>query len=147
MYSQIGLFMLTIKLIIDSQLDHVPLVGLAARGICSTFSNDELLLYQLELCVVESVNNVIIHAYNRESGHEVEVNITLNHDHIEFQIIDSGKFNAKIDSLYKKKYALKDAKFLPESGAGLFIIYNFMDTVSYSRELGKNILKMQKKSI
>ncbi len=138
----------SIKLICDSRIDNVPLLGLAVSAICSHASQDESLLYQLEVCVVEAVNNVIIHSYDRKPGYEIEVIITLNQDFFEFQIIDSGqKLSAKFDSITKSEFYFADLNALRESGNGLLIINSFMDEVTYNQQAGKNITTMRKKRL
>jgi len=133
----------TIKLIIESKLENVPLIGGAVRGIASALSIDELSRYHLELCVVEAVTNVTKHAYAFEAGNSVEVNILLFPDRITFQVCDRGISldPAKVQLL---RFDPQKLETLPESGMGLFIMHALMDEVRYETVGGLNILTMCK---
>ncbi|QLH36679.1 MAG: ATP-binding protein [Parachlamydiaceae bacterium] len=80
-----------IKLIIESKIDSIALLSKAIRAICATVLNDEISLYNLELCLVEAVANVINHAYHRKPGNFVEVAVTIDDKHVLFQIFDTGR--------------------------------------------------------
>jgi serine/threonine-protein kinase RsbW len=133
-----------IKLIIESKIDTIALLSKAIRGICSTVVNDEVVLTNIELCLVEAVANVINHAYHRKQGNFIEVTVTIDDHHVFFQIIDNGD-KAFIPSFKNElAYDLNKVGALPESGMGLFIIYRLMDEVSFSEHEGKNVLTMKK---
>ncbi|OPY19238.1 MAG: Serine-protein kinase RsbW [Syntrophus sp. PtaB.Bin075] len=132
-----------IKLMIESRIENVSLLGGAVRGIANALSLDELSCYQLELCVVEAVSNATKHAYHSEQGHPVEVDVLLFRDRITFKISDQG------DSLKSPKVKLlrfdpQNLETVPESGMGLFIMHALMDEVSYETVSGRNILTMSK---
>ena len=80
-----------IKLMIESRLENVALVGGAVRGIADMLSIDRITCYHLELCVVEAVNNAIKHAYHFEAGHSVEVELLRFRDRLTFRVCDSGE--------------------------------------------------------
>jgi len=133
----------SIKLIIESKLENVPLIGGAVRGIASALSLDDVSGYHLELCVVEAVTNVTKHAYKLEAGNSVELNILLFPDRITFQVCDRGKSldPAKVRLL---RFDPQKREMLPESGMGLFIKHALMDEVYYETESGLNVLTMSK---
>lgn len=134
----------SVKLIIDSKLDQVPPLGKAVRGICSCKINDEVLLYELELCLVEAVTNVINHAYHRTPGKTVEVDVTLGDREISFQVIDKGDKASRPVPKEELKFDPVDISTLPESGMGLFLINKIMDEISYLDDPEKNVLLMKK---
>ena len=138
-----------IKLTIDSHLQNVFLIGLAVNKICSHLGFSELDSYQLELCVVEAVNNVIIHAYKKEAGHEVKVTFRLHPDKLIIDVCDAGK-PMEHDLLEKKNLSFlefdpEDLGSIPEGGMGLVIIKEIMDSTGYKTEDGNNHLTMTKK--
>lgn len=134
----------SVKLAIDSKIVHVSLLAKAVRGMCGMVIFDEQLLYNLELCMVEAVTNVINHAYKRKPDHVVEVIINLTPHEIIFKIIDEGE-HPLIPTIKKElDYNPNDVRSLPESGMGLFLIHKLMDQVSYTSEANKNILIMKK---
>ena len=55
-----------VKLIIESDLDDVPLVGIAVNRFCSYAAFSETDAFNIELCVIEAVTNSIKHAYGRK---------------------------------------------------------------------------------
>lgn len=134
----------SMKLTFESKLDCLPLLGNAIKGICSCVIQDELLLSQLELCLVEVVSNVINHAYKKEAGHTIEVIVSLTQNHATFTVIDTGIKNPQI---FKKELNTdpQDINGLPESGMGLPIIYQIMDEVVFREEQGKNFAILKKK--
>ena len=132
-----------IKLIIESRIENVSLIGGAVRGIADALSLDEISSYHLELCVVEAVNNATKHAYSSEAGHSVEVDILLFLDRITFKVCDRGESlnPAKVQLL---RFDPQNREALPESGMGLFIMHALMDEVGYETVSGLNILTMSK---
>ena len=47
--------------------------------------------YQLELCVVEAMTNVVKHAYHGEAGHSAELVIRVCKDRLIFTLTDNGE--------------------------------------------------------
>lgn len=136
-----------IRLRIDSQLEDVFLVGLAVNKICTQIPVNDVVAYQMEVCVVEGVNNAIKHAYKGETGHEVEVLISLTVDRVLFEIRDYG--SSMPPSLLegrKLEFDPGDYDTLPENGMGLYIMCDLMDEVEYrTEEDGRNVLRMGKR--
>lgn len=133
-----------IKLIIESKIAHIPLLSKAVQGICSVVVNDEILLYNIQLCLVEAVTNVIKHAYHLKPGNFVEVTVTLADRQVTIQIMDSGE---KVSLPLPNKELVQnqdDFVALAESGRGLFLIHEIMDEVISSEYEGKNVFTMKK---
>ncbi len=134
----------SIKLLIESEIENIPVLSKAVRAICNTVVSDEILLYNLELCLVEAISNVINHAYARRPGNIVEVLVEVNDQYVIFQILDSGvkpsldKFKSPLD------HQLDNVASLPESGRGLFLINQIMSEVSFTEQGNKNVLTMKK---
>ena len=113
----------TIRLVIDSNLQNVFLIGLSVRGICAGLPLSEEAAYQVEVSVVEAVNNAIEHAYQNQAGHEVKVLITLPGDRITFQVCDSGSsMDAGSIPASRLDFDPNHWERLPEGGMGLHII-------------------------
>jgi serine/threonine-protein kinase RsbW len=134
----------SIKLIIESRIDDTALLAQAVRAVCYTVVQEETLLYKLVLCLVEAVTNVIKHAYHKEQGHFIEVRVTVSDEDVVFEISDDGD-KAELPPP-KKDLGIdpNDITSLPESGMGLFLIYQIMDEVLLSEKDKKNILLMRK---
>lgn len=129
---------------ISANLANVCLVGVAVRGICTHAAFTEIQAHEVQTCVVEAVNNVIIHAYKGGSEKPVEVKLGLLSDRLVIEVCDYGK---GMDKLPEGNLAFdpEDLESLPEGGMGIFLIRNIMDAVSYKRMGGINVLTMERK--
>ncbi len=134
----------SIKLIIESYLNHLPLLAKAVRGVCSSVIEDEWFLYQVELCVVEAACNIIIHSYQYKAGNFIEVVLELDNQHLALKFLDSGKKNSR-PYLGEDIFDPEDILNLPESGRGLPLIYQFMSEVILGEEEGRNVTLLIKK--
>lgn len=132
-----------IKLTIDSRLEDIGLVGLAVQALCSYVGFSTVEAYQIQLCVVEAVTNVVKHAYRAQPGHEATIVATLHPDRISFQVLDTGK-TMKPMSREPIEFNPANRAALPERGMGLYIIQTVMDEVDYQTVDGANILIMTK---
>ncbi len=134
----------TVKLIIKSKLEQIPLVSSAVKGICQTVVQNEEMLYHLVLCVTEGVTNVINHAYHLDPDKIIEIAVTINSLYVIFEIIDSGE-KTELPKKAELNFNPIDIDSLPESGMGLFLIYNIMDEATFSQNAeGKNVFWMKK---
>ena len=132
----------TLTLRIDSQLDHVFLIGLSVRAICAAARLDDGEADAVELCVVEAVNNAIEHAYGEQPGYVVEVEAVLAATTLRIAVRDRGR---SMD--WAAACALADARaaeHLAEGGRGVFIMRSLMDGLSYHSADGWNVLTMVK---
>lgn len=132
-----------IKLVSDSRVENIPLMGGAVRGIAATLSLDETSCYHLELCVVEAVTNVMKHAYHGRAGHCVEVEILCRQDRITFRIHDMGECMAPAKAALPE-FDPEDLETVPEHGMGRFIMDALMDEVHYETVNGRNTLTLTK---
>lgn len=128
---------------IESALQAVPLMGAAVRGLCSSAGLPESETYRLELCVVEAVTNCVKYAYENSSKNEVEIIVSYYQQRILFEIYDTGK-TLSLRNKPTLDFDPDDPENLPEGGMGLFIIYEVMDSVTYTVSEGKKILSMTK---
>ncbi len=132
----------SLTLRIDSQLDHVFLIGLSMRAICAAARLDDAAASAVELCVVEAVNNAIEHAYGNQPGSVVEVEAALADTALRIEVRDRGR---SMD--WAAACALADAhaaEQLDEGGRGVFIMRSLMDGLSYHSADGWNVLTMVK---
>lgn len=132
----------SLTLRIDSRLDHVFLVGQSVRAICQALPLDANGAGGVELCVVEAVNNAVLHAYRDQPGHAVEIDVEVGPAALRITVRDRG------DAMdWAAACARADAYALDtvvESGRGLFIMRSLMDELSYRHAEGWNVLTMVK---
>ncbi len=137
-----------VKLVIDSDLEQVFLVGMAINKLCSLIPLSDTDSDQIELCVVEAVNNCIEHAYGNEKGQEVEITLTLHPDRLVIDVCDTGKSMEQELVERKDVSALEidpsELNSIAETGRGLPIIKMIMDSVTYKTESGRNCLTLLK---
>lgn len=132
----------TITLAIDSQLDHVVLVGLSVRAVATAFGLTGEAIDAVELCVVEAVNNSIEHAYGEVPGQRVEVTLCAAGGVLRMTVRDRGR---RMD--WAAACARADAYAADpsaEGGRGIFIIRSLMDAVDYHSSGGLNELTLVK---
>lgn len=131
---------------ITSDLRNVPLIGQAIQRLCSLTPLSDVDAHQIALCVVEAVNNAIVHAYGREAEHEVQVIFDQHSDRLIVQICDAGQ---AMDPKHLAPQTSSPLDFdphclerIPERGMGLAIIRKTMDEVTYTTSHGRNILTL-----
>ena len=138
-----------VKVIIENELDDIPLVGIAVNRFCSYAAFSETDAFNIELCVIEAVTNCIKHAYGEKTGQEVIVIFTLSDSEAVFEICDKGKpmdpERLKKADLAKPNCGTLDVETLAECGRGLGIMKEIMDHVDYRSENGTNCLILKKR--
>lgn len=106
--------------------------------------NDESVCNEIEICLVESLNNIIKHAYKEDNSRNIDLSIEINTSYIVIDVEDDG-----IPRKERKKPSLDfdpdDIENLPEGGMGLYIIDQLMDELTYKSIDGANIFTMKKR--
>lgn len=134
-----------IKISLESKIVNIELLTNAIRGICQSVIKDETLVYQLVLCVVEAVTNVIVHAYHRQPDHWIELNVIIDEHSIAFEVLDNGDMTSLVGFEQGSKPSENEISPLDEQGRGLFLIHSLMDDVSYGQNANNmNFFKMVK---
>jgi serine/threonine-protein kinase RsbW len=126
-----------IELHIPSELKHVTLAAVSISAIAKYTGVDEMIIYQIETCAVEAINNAIIHAYQRNSQFKVEIKCHIINRQFYLYISDHGK---TMTTAIPDKAAGKEQ----ESGRGWFIMQQWMDKVEYLSCEGKNTVILLK---
>jgi len=130
-----------IKLTIESRFENVALVGISVNRICREAGLSEQGAFEVEVCVVEAVNNVIKHAYQEKPGKEVEIYLEVTAHALDVKVADAGHpLPAKM--LRPRRPQIGKGVELSDSGRGLFIIHSLMDQVSYATGEGRNVLSL-----
>lgn len=138
----------TIRLFIDSQLEHVRLLGSAIRGIGQELKLSSEQVGQIELMLVEAVNNVIEHAYEYQAGCDVRVRVEcVPSENIKLIISDQGNRipAGQLSSRVTGSDTLLPApEGLPEGGWGLGLINLLADSLHYECDADGNHLHLCK---
>ena len=97
----------------------------------------------LNLALEEAVTNVILYAYPEGSDGLVDIEAVMSKDKLKFIISDSGQaFDPTAAPEADVTLGVEDR---PIGGLGIYLVRNIMDTVSYERADGKNVLTLTKK--
>lgn len=137
-----------VQFTIDSDLEHVSLIGMAVNKLCLASSFSSADAYNLELCVVEAVTNSIKHSYCGEKGKEVIVVFTLSKDCLTIDVCDYGiAMDPNILENANIKYPdceREDIENIADCGRGIGIMKTIMDSVTYASGEEGNCLTLTK---
>ena len=127
---------------IESTYDAVREVLSKLMGVASS-SIDEENAAQLELCLAETLNNIVEHAYKERNDGAIDVTFGIEGEDLRFDIVDTG-----VDNLTGKKPQLKNDQNLPgdllEGGYGRSLIEMIASSAEYRREGDRNITTIRK---
>ena len=130
-------------LAITNDVVEIPRLHRFMRTVSEQACLDHALAMNLNLAMEEAVSNVILYAYPKGMEGEVDIQAVVWKDRIDFTVSDSG---VPFDPTATPDPDLSaDVKERPVGGLGIYLVKRIMDTVSYTRENGKNILSMTKK--
>ncbi|HIP81993.1 MAG TPA: ATP-binding protein [Desulfocapsa sulfexigens] len=128
---------------IPARLTDVRLLGISAHALFANLGFSEIEIYQLELAVTESANNIVKHAYQYKKNVYMTMKFATTDDRVICTFVDEGKFENFLNNNGLGEFAT-DTNILPPDSRGICIICEVMDEVSYRRSGDKNILKLVK---
>lgn len=103
---------------------------------------DHSLTMELNLAVEEAVVNVMEYAYPQGETGDVTIEVSVADGLLDINIIDSGTpFDPTQKSDPDTSLPVEERSI---GGLGIFLVRQVMDTVSYRRDNGKNILTFTK---
>ena len=130
-------------LILHNDIQQIPQLAEFIETIADEIKLDQGQAMSLNLALEEAVTNVILYAYPEGSDGLVDVEAIMSKDKLKFIISDSGKeFDPTAAPEADITLGVEDR---PIGGLGIYLVRNIMDSVSYERTDGKNILSMTKK--
>ncbi|MGR8931236.1 MAG: ATP-binding protein [Gammaproteobacteria bacterium] len=133
---------LQVDVTIPTHTKYLDLIGSIGEGIAKEledFSGDrDALAYQLNLVLTEATANVIKHANDNSEKDTVRVSIHLHDNTLIIKVYDHGQ-GFDLDNV-----PIPDLDHPQESGMGIFFMRSMMDSVTYTREEGCNVLEIVK---
>ena len=106
------------------------------------FALEQSLIPKLFLALEEAVTNVILYAYPKETGRDIDILIEKKEQSLHISIIDSG---VPFDPMSKATPDISlSAEERPIGGLGIYLVKQMMTKLEYNRIGGKNILTMIK---
>ena len=128
---------------IPARLADVRLLGISVHALFAKLGFNDIEIYQLELAVTESANNIVKHAYQYREDMHITMKFTTTDDRVICTFVDKGTFENFLKNNGLGEFAT-DTSILPPDSRGISIICEVMDEVSYRRSGDKNILKLVK---
>lgn len=80
----------SITLTTSSSADQVSPLCEALHALCLYASGSEKCALDMQTAVAEALNNVILHAYHQQPGHEIKVCWSFENKQLRIEIIDTG---------------------------------------------------------
>lgn len=116
-----------ITLKITSAVDAVSPLGEAIQALCFYATGSHSYALDVQRAVVEALNNVILHAYGNQAGHDIIVQWTCVNNCLRIDITDYGLSMSALPTPILPAF---DA----ESGRGWWIINSCLDEYYYKVE-------------
>jgi serine/threonine-protein kinase RsbW len=137
-----GTEIIQVDVIIPTQTKYLELIGQLGEQIVQkidTFAADkETLAYHLNLVLTEATANAIKHGHHNNPKDTVKITIHIKDDALTIKVYDHGP------GFDLKTVLSPDLDHPKESGMGLFFIRTLMDSVTYTRTNGDNVLEIVK---
>lgn len=128
------------RLVIPNQLAALRQMSVWLDVTIRQLGMSEELVFNFDLCANEAVTNIISYAYPETGAHEITLKLSVQNEALSLEIEDDGvPFNPLERPEHARPESLDDAKI---GGLGIDLIRNFVDECNYSRQRGRNILKM-----
>ncbi len=133
-----------LTLTLECDLVYAQVASLVAGNVANIFANGAgasgniaEFCHAFELSVSESFTNSVRYADSSEEKKQVMISFSSNERVLMATVFDTNEE-------YNPLTEAPDIASYPEGGFGLFLINRLMDSVSYSRSEGKNVLAMAK---
>lgn len=129
-------------LILHNDIQQIPQLAEFIETIADEIRLDQGLAMSLNLALEEAVTNVILYAYPEGSDGLVDIEAVMSKGRLKFIISDSGRaFDPTAAPEADVTLGVEDR---PIGGLGIYLVRKIMDSVSYERAEGKNILTLIK---
>lgn len=130
-------------LTLHNDVQEVPLLATFIETISEENDMDMVMSMNINLAVEEAVVNVMNYAYPEGTVGEVRIDASVTDGLLTIIITDSGN---PFDPTGKEDPDINlPAEERSIGGLGIFLVRQFMDTVTYHHNDGKNILTLVKK--
>ncbi len=127
---------------IPSQTQYLHDVREFITNAATTFGFNEDETHNIVLAVDEACTNIIEHSYQYAKDKKIVIDVFLKKNSLEIIITDTGKkFEPDTIPTPNLEEYIQQRK---QGGLGLFLIKKIMDTVEFSFQENKNILRMVK---
>ena len=130
------------NLTLTNDVQEVPRLNAFVDEVCEEHGCDMETTMRMNLAIEEAVVNVIDYAYPPDTVGYVDIKVTTDDHHMEFVISDSG---TPFDPTKKEDVDISlpvDERRI--GGLGIHLVKQLMDSISYERKDGRNVLTLIK---
>jgi sigma-B regulation protein RsbU (phosphoserine phosphatase) len=120
----------------------VPALAIFVGSICEDMRFNELTTAGVNLAIEEAVVNVMNYAYPEGTRANILLEVTADDDIITFELRDDGApfdptatEQVDVNNIVKKRLI---------GGLGIHLMRHYMDSITYERRDGQNVLTMTK---
>ncbi len=124
-----------------NDVKEIPALAIFVGSICEDMQFDELTESGVRLAVEEAVVNVMNYAFPEGVRSTILLEVDADDNQVTFELRDEG---APFDPTTKEVDVDSHVKNGVIGGLGIHLIRHYMDTVTYERKDGQNILTMRK---
>ena len=130
------------EFLVEGRMENLPAILEFIAASLRKHHVDDIKAYEIRLATDEIVTNIITHAYKTMNG-KIHVNCLREGDCIVVTVVDEG---APFDPTTIPPPDLStDLEHRKIGGLGIYFAKKVMDSVTYKREEGLNVLTMAKK--
>ncbi len=129
------------RLTIKNEVEELSKLPEFVDTVCEEAGVDMALVASINLALEEAATNVVLYAYQEGKG-TVDIDASYTPQYIKFIISDSG---IPFDPTQQEDADITlSAEERPIGGLGIYLVRKIMDSVSYERVDGHNILTLIK---
>jgi anti-sigma regulatory factor (Ser/Thr protein kinase) len=126
---------------IHNDFDNLPAAADATAQFLERNGASSDVVFAANLAIEEIVSNIIKYGYHDALKHEITVRLALLERTLEIEICDDGgEFNP-----FNQPESDASSEARQIGGLGIHLVRNMLDTCSYERRDGQNIVKLSKK--
>ena len=131
------------SLTLQNDLHAIPDLSEFVTAACEVAGFDYDMIMKSNLAIEEAVVNIINYAYPKGTQGDVQVTVSVDQQYFAVVICDSGM---PFDPTQKEDADITlSAEERPIGGLGIFLVRQLMDSISYERRDGQNVLTLNKR--
>lgn len=130
------------RLVISNELASLDRLAEVLDKIGVAQQWDSNTLFDLNLCVEEAVVNVIVHGYEDNGRHQIEVDIAYDATSVTITVLDDGIAYNPLDARGADIHAAPEER--TPGGLGVHLVRALMHELAYTREDNRNRFVMKR---